>query len=60
MVPRAEITMIIMQRGRELGDWAVPADLYAGMVVVSAATCTLVPSLLSRLISRWYDRPEKA
>ncbi len=53
MVPRAEITMIIMQRGRELGDWAVPAHIYAGMVVVSAGTCTIIPCLLSRLLARW-------
>ncbi len=58
MVPRAEITMIIMERGRELGDWAVPSNIYAGMVVVSAATCMLIPCLLSRLLDRWP--PEQA
>ncbi len=53
MVPRAEITMIIMKRGRELGDWAVPAHIYAGMIVVSAGTCAIVPCLLSRLLDKW-------
>lgn len=52
MVPRAEIAMIVMQRGQSLGDWAVPPRLYAGMVVVAATTCTLAPVLLSRLLDR--------
>ncbi|MFO7724307.1 MAG: cation:proton antiporter [Oceanipulchritudo sp.] len=39
MVPRAEITMVVIERGRQLGDWAMPEDLYAGMVMVSAVTC---------------------
>lgn len=39
MVPRAEITMVVIERGRQLGDWAMPGDLYAAMVLVSAVTC---------------------
>ena len=53
MVPRAEIAMIVMQRGRQLGAWAVPPELYAGMVFVSAATCIAVPWTLSVLLKRW-------
>ena len=52
MIPRAEITMIIMQRGRQLGDWAVPPRLYSGMVVVCAATCVVIPLLLDQLLDR--------
>ena len=39
MVPRAEITMVVIERGRQLGDWAMPGQLYAAMVMVSAVTC---------------------
>lgn len=39
MVPRAEICMIIMQKGLELGDWAVPDNLFSGMILVSIVTC---------------------
>lgn len=53
MVPRAEIAMIIMQRGRQLGDWAVSADLYAAFVLVSAVTCVLAPVALEFLFRRW-------
>lgn len=53
MVPRAEITMIIMERGQRLGDWAVPANLYAAFVIVSALTCLLAPVTLGILFRRW-------
>jgi len=53
MVPRAEIMMIIMQRGLHLGAWAVSSHLFSAMVVVSAATTILIPLLLRRLLQRW-------
>ncbi len=59
MVPRAEIAMVIMQRGLDLGDWAVPGDAYAAMVVVSAATCILSPLLLRWLLKRQFPEGEK-
>jgi len=52
MVPRAEIAMIVMQRGRRLGDWAVPPELFSAMVVVSIGTCICVPWLLATLLDR--------
>ncbi len=52
MVPRAEITMLIMRKGRELGDWAVPPAPYAGMVLVCAATCIALPPVLRRLLKK--------
>ncbi|MFO8015360.1 MAG: cation:proton antiporter [Phycisphaerae bacterium] len=55
MVPRAEIAMIIMDRGRALGGWAVSAETFAGMVIVSAATCLGTPLLLRPLIRRWAE-----
>lgn len=50
LVPRAEITLIIMQRGLDLGDWAVSPELFANMVLVSAATTLLVPPIIRPLL----------
>jgi len=52
MVPRAEIAMVIMQQGRALGDWAVPADVFAGMVVCVLATCIVAPLALRYMLAR--------
>ena len=52
MVPRAEIAMLVMERGRALGDGVVPEAVYAGVVVVSAVTCVGAPPLLERLLRR--------
>jgi Kef-type K+ transport system membrane component KefB len=52
LVPRAEIALVIMQRGLELGDWAVSPALFAQVVLVSAATVLLVPIALRPLLSR--------
>ncbi|MGB3862948.1 MAG: hypothetical protein WBE11_15060 [Candidatus Aminicenantaceae bacterium] len=48
MVPRAEIAMLVMQRGRDLGDWAVPDHVFGAMVIVSLATCLFFPLALKR------------
>ena len=53
MVPRAEIAMVIMQRGSELGTWAVPASVFSAMVLVSAGTCLLTPMVLPPLLRHW-------
>ena len=53
MVPRAEITMIIMERGQQLGSWAVPPELYAAFVLISAVTCLFAPVALEILFRRW-------
>jgi len=44
--------MIIVERGQQLGDWAVPAELYAAFVLVSAITCLVAPIALSYLFRR--------
>jgi Kef-type K+ transport system membrane component KefB len=31
MVPRAEIAMVVMQRGYQLGDWAVPQEVFSAI-----------------------------
>lgn len=53
MIPRAEITMVIMQRGRDLGDWAIFPPLFAGMTLVAIATCMISPILLYPLLKQW-------
>ncbi len=52
MIPRAEIAMIVMQRGLILGDWAVPPNVFAAMVVVCAATSIMVPIVLHYLLGK--------
>mgnify|MGYP001308331320 CR=1 FL=1 len=53
MVPRAEIAMVIIQRGSQLGEWAMPDDLYAAMVQVCSITC-----LGTTLLLHWALRRE--
>lgn len=52
MIPRAEICMIIMQKGLEMGSWAVPSSVFSGMVFVSAASIIISIILLKLLLSR--------
>ncbi len=58
MIPRAEITMVIMQRGRDLGDWAIFPQLFAGMTLVAIATCMISPILLYPLLKQWHQVQE--
>ena len=53
MVPRAEIALVIASEGRKLGDWAVPPDLFGGIVLVSLVTSIVSPILVGRILGRW-------
>jgi Kef-type K+ transport system membrane component KefB len=53
MVPRAEIAMVVMQRGHELGSWAVSDAVFSAMVLVSLTTCVVSPAALRRLLRKW-------
>ena len=53
MAPRAEIAMIVMQHGWQIGDGTVSPRVFAAMVVVSAATSMVVPLVLRPLLRRW-------
>lgn len=53
MVPRAEIALVIMERGRQLGDWAVPPQVFAAMIIVSATTCICSPLVLRPLLKKY-------
>ncbi len=56
MVPRAEIAMIVMQHGANLGDWAVPSGVFAGMVFVVTITCIVFPIIIRSMLMKWPQR----
>lgn len=56
MVPRAEIAMVILQRGMKLGDWAVPPQVFGAMVIVSAITCLVSPVAVRSLLKKWPQK----
>jgi len=53
MIPRAEIAMIVAGHGRALGDWAVPPEIFAGLMAVALASALLTPPVLRLLLARW-------
>ncbi len=59
MVPRAEITMVVMEKARSLGEWAAPQSAYAAMVFVSLVTAIAAPLLLRRLLDRSGDSRDR-
>ena len=52
MIPRAEIAMVIMERGRQLGDWAVSPQIFTSMIIVSGITCIVSPLVLRPLLEK--------
>jgi Kef-type K+ transport system membrane component KefB len=56
MMPRAEIALIVADRGRRLGDWAMPPPLFAGLMVVSLTTALVTPLVLHPMLTRWPQR----
>ncbi len=58
MIPRAEITMVIMHRGLALGEWAVPKAVFSSMVLMSLTTAVVVPIFLYIMLKRWHPRKE--
>ena len=52
MVPRAEITMVILERGRAAGSVLLPPKVFSAMVVVSLLTCILAPITTLGLLKR--------
>ena len=53
MIPRAEIAMVVIHQAQGLGEWAMPEQIYAGMVFVTLTTCIGGPWILYRLLQRW-------
>ncbi|MFP4428800.1 MAG: cation:proton antiporter [Desulfovermiculus sp.] len=60
MVPRAEIALVIMQKGMYLGDWAVDQELFGAMVILSALTCMISPLVVRHLLARWPQDKTKS
>lgn len=52
MIPRAEIAMVVIDQGQEIGPQIVTGPIYAGMVFVTACTCVVAPTVLYALLSR--------
>jgi len=50
MIPRAEIALIVMQKGRELGLQVLPSNIFSAMILVCMITCTVVPFILRQLL----------
>lgn len=56
MIPRAEIALLVVGAGKDMGPWAVPSVVY-GAVVFACALCSLTsPALLSNLLRRQSQR----
>jgi|TARA_R110000782_G_scaffold19281_1_gene52659 Kef-type K+ transport system membrane component KefB len=53
MVPRAEMAMVIGQQARDLGDWAMPAEVFSGIALVALATSIATPIVVHILLRRW-------
>ncbi len=53
MIPRAEVAMIISQRGLTLEGEAMRDHIYSALVFTCLASCLIPPVLLRRLIRRW-------
>lgn len=56
MIPRAEIAMLVMQRGRQLEGGGISAHIYSAVVLVSAVTCVGAPLLLRPMVDRIKQR----
>lgn len=52
LVPRAEIFMVVMERGARLGEQVISPEIFSAMILVSAATCFFTPLLLNPLLER--------
>lgn len=52
MVPRAEIAMVIIERGHSMGTWVISTSVYNAMVLVCAVTCVLAPWSIRHLLKR--------
>ena len=55
MVPRAEIAMVVMQKGHHLGGGVVSDKVFSAMVLVSLGTCILSPVVLRHFLKHWDD-----
>lgn len=59
MVPRAEIALVVMHQGLQLGPWAVSSQLFAAVTTAAAGTCLLGPIAVRLLLARWPQREQR-
>ncbi|HKJ31066.1 MAG TPA: cation:proton antiporter [Balneolales bacterium] len=59
MIPRAEIALIILQRGMDLGEWAVSKRMFADVVLISATTAIVIPVILRKMLYRRRGKLKK-
>lgn len=50
MIPRAEIALIVMQKGRGLGSQLLPSNVFSAMILVCMITCTVIPFILRQIL----------
>lgn len=50
MIPRAEITMVIVYQCRQLGDDIVPNNVFAAIVLVAVITSVFAPLVLRSML----------
>lgn len=58
MIPRAEIALVIAYQGRQAGF--MTENVYAALVLVSAATCLAAPWVMHDLLGRWPQAVAKS
>lgn len=56
MIPRAEIFLIIMKKGYELGSWAVTNEIFTYAVIISALSAVIVPVLLRMVLVKKHKQ----
>jgi Kef-type K+ transport system membrane component KefB len=52
MIPRAEIALVVIQKGRELGAEYLPSNLFSAIILVCMITCTLIPFILRYFLKK--------
>lgn len=52
MVPRAEMAMVIGQQAHNMGDWAMPAEIFSGIALVVLVTSLVTPVAVHILLRR--------
>lgn len=52
MIPRAEIALIVIQKGRQMGSEFLSSEVFSAIILVCMVTCTVAPFVLRRLLSK--------
>ena len=52
MIPRAEISLIVLEEAANLGTWALPNQIYSSMVLLSLFTCLVTPPVIYKLLRK--------